>query len=129
MELKDKHIAVALNEEGKCILLAKNKVVSEREYNRLVNEYNEQLKKEKDNNEKNKLLIKEICDRLYKIENKDFLLAKSIYDNFVDRGLINDNDDFQKEFYNFIFNDLSKAKLLENAPSDFQIILRKVGNL
>ena len=58
-----------------------------------------------------------------KLLNRDFLLAKSIYDNFVDRGLIEDDLDFQKAFYDFIFED----KQIKTFPIDFQFIFMKVS--
>ena len=130
-ELKNKHIAIICDEDGNCISLAKAKVVSQQEYNKYANEcekYNNK-KAEKENYfkslvEKNSRGIKELSEKLSK---RDFLLAKSIYDNFVDRGLLNDNDKFQKDFYDFIFNGCELK--VENTPNDFQAILRKVGNL
>lgn len=120
-------VATLYDQNENCERVAKVSYVSQNEYNKLVNDeskylYNERTLKEKDN-----CLKKEMLERLTKLENKDFLLAKSIYDNFVDRGLINDNDKFQKDFFDFIFNNCSLD--LKNTPNDFQVILRKVGNL
>ncbi len=120
-------VATLYDKNGKCERVAKVKYVEEKEYNRLLNEQELQLNKEKSLQEKNEYFVKETCDRLYKLEKRDFLLAKSIYDNFVDRGLLNDNGKFQKDFYDFIFNDCELK--VEDTPNDFQMILRKVGNL
>ena len=127
MELKDKHIAVVCDNYGKCMYVAKVKTISDKELNRLLNEQEQY----KNKCEKENKWLKDFCldtdTRLRKLENKDILLAKSIYDNFVDRGLLNDNEKFQKDFFDFIFNGCELK--MENTPNDFQIILRKVGNL
>lgn len=131
MDIKNKHIAVVCDEKGVCTMLAKVKVVNQLEYNKLVNEL-ELGKKEKDRKEKEQesrlgKYGKDIGLLYDKFKANDLLVAKSIYDNFVDRGLINDNDKFQKDFFDYIFNDCELK--IENAPNDFQAILRKVGNL
>ena len=63
------------------------------------------------------------------IHNKNRLLvwAKSIYDNFVDRGLLEDNEDFQTMWYNFYFND--GVLNIEEAPEEYKQILNKVESL
>ena len=120
-------VATFYDKENKCQRVAKVKYVEEKEYNRLLNEQ-EQYLNDQDNKEKHLNDYRNnVTKRLEKLESKDFLLAKSLYDNFVDRGLINDDDKFQKDFYDFIFNGCELD--IRNTPNDFQIILRKVGNL
>lgn len=119
MEQK-KLIAVSTN--GKSIAIVKN--VSETEYKKLLNEEhkynanNEQIAKEKE--------TKLYCSANEKANEKNFILAKCIYDNFVDRGLIEDSDSFQQEWYDYFFND--KELDLEHAPEEYKKILDKVGN-
>ena len=120
-------VATFYDKENKCQRVAKVKYVEEKEYNRLFNEQ-EQYLNDQDNKEKHLNDYRNnVTKRLEKLESKDLLLAKSLYDNFVDRGLINDDDKFQKDFYDFIFNSCELD--IRNTPNDFQIILRKVGNL
>ena len=57
---------------------------------------------------------------------REIILAKCIYDNFVDRGLIDNSDTFQQEWYDYFFND--KELDLEHAPQEYKKILDKVGN-
>ena len=127
MDIKNKHVAVAYDNDGNCEFVAKVKVINDKELNRLLNEQEQRkqhqlLKKEE---LKQKVISNE--ENIRKLRQRDFLLAKSIYDNFVDRGLLNDNEKFQQDFYDFIFNDADLV--VEDTPNDFQIILRKVGNL
>ena len=57
----------------------------------------------------------------------ELLLAKSIYDNFVDRGLIENDDQFQKDWYDYFLGD-SKYINLSKAPKEYKKILEKVVN-
>ena len=127
MDLKNKHIAITLNDNGECVSIANCKVVNEIEYKKLLNEQERHKNKEKVKQETLNDLFNNVVERLEKLEKKDFCLAKSIYDNFVDRGLIKDSDQFQQDFYDYIFNN-KEIKVVET-PNDFQAILRKVGNL
>ena len=127
--MNDKKILVnVLYDKNKhCERVSKVLYVSEKEYNSLKNEQEKYLNEQ----EKKELYDKEwkmsIVDNIHKLTRRDFLLAKSLYDNFVDLGYINDNAQFQQDFYDFIFND--KELDVDSTPNDFQIILRKVGNL
>lgn len=128
MEIKKKHVAVALDDGGKCEFLAKVKVINDREYNRLINE-KEQKKAQREKEElelKNKVLDnQEKINKLNcKVEHRDLLLAKSIYDNFVDRGLIENDDAFQQAWYDYFMNDIDLV--IEQYPAEFSKILDKV---
>lgn len=69
----------------------------------------------------------DLMEHLKQIEllrQRDLFIAKSIYDNYVERGLIDENDDFDQKFYDFIFNNYElKAEDLDN---DFVTILNKL---
>lgn len=117
-----KLVAISLKKEQ--VFLVKS--VSDKEYKELLNKQNEY---ESENEKRNRVHIgqhKELENRLTKAEKKNLILAKSIYDNFVDRGLLENDDDFQQMWFDFYFNgcDLS----LENAPQEYKQILEKVGN-
>ncbi len=123
-----KLVSVILDENGKCEHIAEVHNLDTKAYNKCVNEeraYREnkqKIEQERDN------AIKEIFERAYKHLNhtkkNDVYLAKSIYDNFVDRGLINDSEDFQKDFFNHIYKGADLD--LKKAPTEFITILRKV---
>ena len=124
MEIKNKHVAVALDDGGKCEFLAKVKVINDREYNRLINE-KEQKKAQREQEElelKNQVLDNQ--EKIRKLERRDLLLAKSIYDNFVDRGLIENDDAFQQAWYDYFINDIELN--FELYPIEFSKILDKV---
>ena len=120
-------VAVLYDKENKCQRVSKVCYVEQKEYNRLLNDQNMAYADEAYNEKMRNDFEKSASSRISKLERKDILLAKSMYDNFVDRGLINDDDKFQKDFYDFIFNECDLD--LTKSPNDFQIILRKVGNL
>ena len=124
MEIKNKHVAVALDDGGKCEFLAKVKVINDREYNRLINEKEQKkAQREKEKLElKNKVLDNQ--EKIRKLERRDLLLAKSIYDNFVDRGLIENDDAFQQAWYDYFINDIELN--FELYPIEFSKILDKV---
>lgn len=126
-DIKNKHVAVAYDNFGNCEFVAKVKVVNDKEYNRYLNEQEncKQRKQEKELELKNQVVSNQ--EKIEKLEKRDFLLAKSLYDNFVDCGLLVNDQKFQQDFFDYIFNG-TEIKV-EETPTDFQIILRKVGNL
>ena len=122
--MKDDYLLVAVSINEDKVFVVKN--VSKSEYKRLLNNQEqgirEQLVKEKGFND----WSCNVVDRLDKLEKKDLLLAKSIYDNFVDRGLIESDDQFQQDYFDFIFND--KELDFDKAPIEYKKILAKVGS-
>lgn len=125
MDIKNKHVAVAYDNNGNCEFVAKVKVVNDRELNRLLNEQEqhkqrqllekEELKKRIGKNEENIGLLKKLslC-----------VQAKSVYDNFVDRGLIDNDEDFQQMWYDYYFNE--KELDLDNAPQEYLKIFERL---
>ena len=119
--MKDLLVAVSYSEGKTCKEIYKVLNVDEPTFKKLVNEKNAyKLEKEQALNNQ----ARRFYDLDKKVSKHDFLLAKSIYDNFVDRGLLEDNDEFQKLFYDIIFN---KAEIdLEKAPQEYLTILEYV---
>ena len=119
-----KHVALAYDKDGKCVLVSLVKLVNEREYNRLLNEQNEHTS-ELDRNDK---FIKDkiaVCENdLRKLHSRDLFVSKATYDKFVDRGYLNEDKEFDKAFFDFVFNGCELD--LEKAPLDFKTILEKV---
>ena len=124
MENDKKLVALILDDNQKCERVAIVKNLGNKEYNNCLNEeraYKNRVKEEKANIKEN---IENLHNYTNHLENNQLYLAKAIYDNFVDRGFLNDNEEFQKHFFEHIYKgcklDLSKA------PADFIAILRKV---
>ena len=122
--MKEKLVAIKYDELGKCEQVAIVKNVQDNEYKALKNEEHEhkefELRKEQE-------LNKKVNDSKEKITKLEYIIAKNIYDNFVDRGLLEDNAEFQQMFYNMIFNegefDITKM------PSEFETILNYVRGM
>lgn len=120
-----KHTVVVIeNDVGQVLNIAKVRNVDDRQladYQNKKKQYEQlelkRIAEETENKQK-------VYDDIAHLKLTNFHLAKSIYDNFVDRGLINDNSDFQKAYYDYVFN--GKEIKIEDTPTDFQTIYRKV---
>ncbi len=86
----------------------------------LRHEFDEKVKEENEFDE-------EVTNKIDHFDRVQVLFAKAIYDNFVDRGLIENDDDFQQAYYDFIFSDMELD--FEQAPTEFKAILNKVVEL
>ena len=117
----NKLIAISTNGSNSIALV---KSVNEQEYKKLINEQEKNLakgeKKAREHEEQHKNIDKE----LKHLTTLQCVLAKSVYDNFVDRGLIENDDQFQKMWYDFYFN--GGLINTENAPKEYKDILAKV---
>ena len=124
MENDKKLVALILDDDQKCERVAIVKNLGSKEYNNCLNEeraYKNRVKEEKESlNQKQKAVNESVCHLL----DNEIYLAKAIYDNFVDRGFINDNEEFQKDFFNYIYKG-AKIDFIK-APAEFITILRKV---
>ena len=124
MENDKKLVALILDDDQKCERVAIVKNLGNKEYNNCLNEeraYKNRVKVEKQNTNER---IENLINYVNHLENNQIYLAKAIYDNFVDRGFINDNEEFQKDFFNHIYKG---GKLdLDKVPAEFITILRKV---
>ena len=116
-EIKTKYCAIKYADNGTCETILECKNLTEKEYAKLLNQENEHKQLE---------LTKEriIKDRVFKLETKlglyEYYLAKSIYDNLVDRGLIDDDKDFQDMWYDYVL--LGCEFDLEKTPETFNKI-------
>ena len=120
-DVKKNHIAVVIGKNG-CESIAKVKVVNDQELAKLKNEL--ELNNNKNINEEHN--HKKEHQRLFKeLDGLKCLLAKSIYDSFVDRGLIENNDAFQKAWFDFFFNDGQKLDFYDT-PYEYQKILERL---
>lgn len=123
--MNNDYILVAVTNNESKVLLVRN--VTKDEYNRLLNQQekynNEQIAKDK---ELEKTLNKHFKS-IVNLKQRDLYLAKSIYDNFVDRGLIENDDQFQQEWFDYFFGAESDELFnIEHAPKEYVKILEKV---
>ena len=115
-------VAIVYGSNNECISVAKVENISEEKLNKLFNEsnkYKENLNKEKENFKEE---LKNLLEKGLNAQNS--LIAKAIYDKYVDRGLIEQNNDFDNAFYNFIFK--GEELKIENAPADYLKILERL---
>lgn len=119
-----KLIAVSTNGSNGISLV---KSVDEQEYNKLINNQEKHLAKGEQLALQHDNKHKECEKKLAHFKREECLLAKSIYDNYVIRGLLETNEQFEKEWFDFYFK--NGELNLENAPDEYKNILKKVGNL
>lgn len=115
-----KLVAVEFNPNGTCKKCLEIRNLTETEYKRLLNE---SLESREHGLKKVEEQRKELDNIDYHIGLNKILLAKSIYDNFVDRGLIEEDEELQKSFYDYIFEN-KEFEYKDN--KDFVTILKKV---
>lgn len=123
--MKGKLVSVLLDENGKCVALHDVKTIDNKEYAKYKNEAF--AFSEKDIEFKNFVmgLAETIEQHNKKLELHDLCLAKSLFDNFVDRGLIESDDKFEKDFADFLFK--GEELDLLSTPSEFKKILERLG--
>jgi len=120
--IKTNLVAVEFNDNGTCkkVLLVKN--LTEQEYAKLLNESSVSKEHGKKKSEK---LQQDLNTLFAKSNHLGLYLAKSIYDNLVDRGEIEDDQDFETLWTNHILH--NQPLDLEKAPENFNQIWRKVN--
>ena len=119
-----KLIAIATNGSNAVSLV---KSVDEQEYKKLINLQEKNLA----NGEKLALKHTKQHERFDKAQEHytklELVLAKSVYDNFVDRGLIENDESFQQVWFDFYFNGGELPS--ENTPKEYQDILERLAKL
>ena len=120
----NKLIAISTNGSNSISLV---KSVNEQEYKKLINLQEQNLAKGENKAREHEEQHSKIKEHLEHLSKHDYILAKSVYDNFVDRGLIENDDQFQKMWFDFYFND--KELDLNNVPEEYKNILAKVVEL
>lgn len=61
---------------------------------------------------------------IHKLKDRDLFIAKSLYDNYVERGIIDENEEFDAKFNAFIFENGELHP--EDMDADFVKILDKL---
>ena len=121
----NKMIAISTNGSNSVALV---KSVNEQEYKKLINEQEKHLAKGEKKALEHEEQHKNVNKLLGHYSSLQCVLAKSVYDNFVDRGLIDNDDDFQSAWFDFYFNGGELPKE-ENTPNEYKTILRKLGEM
>lgn len=117
---KNKVVAVSQKEDKVFIV----KSVNDLEYNKLLNKQNESESLEEIEKVNQKTKIDNNTKNIKNLYKRDYLLAKSIYDNYVIRGLLEQDDNFEKQWFDFYFK--NKELDLTQAPIEYKKILEKV---
>ena len=121
--MKGKLVSVSYKPDGTCEKADLIINVDEKEYKKLKNEVAINIQKELEKEAQKKAFEEKVSHHLEKTPDYVLLLAKTIYDNFVDRGLLDDDSEFQKSFYDYIFN----GKDLCHEPKEFLEIVKRIG--
>ena len=120
--MKGKLVAISYTKDKKCSRVMELKNVNEKELAQLKNEQAKKLDQE--TTFENQTL--ECFEKVKQIEQKlgkhAILLAKTLYDNLVDRGTIDDDSEFQEAFIDYLLN----GKEITEYPQEFVAILEKV---
>lgn len=117
-EIKTKYCAIKYADNGSCEQVLECKNLTEKEYAKLKNEeianHQEELKKEE-------CVDKRLINLERFLSHHNLLLAKSLYDNFVDRGIVEDDKDFQDKWFNYVINGGTLS--VEDSPELFKKVL------
>lgn len=124
INMKDLLVALSYQEDKSCGEIFKVINIDKQEFKRLCNEKNKNKESELKALELRQKAFEELK---HKVDTREFILAKSIYDNFVDRGLIEDSQEFQQMFYDHIFK--SKKYDEKLVPQEFLTILEYLRRL
>ena len=103
------------------------KSVNEQEYKKLINLQAERQAKRESKAREHEEQHNTIDKELEHFTTLQCVLAKSVYDNFVDRGLIENDDSFQKAWFDFYFNNAHIPNV--NFPKEYQNILERLASL
>lgn len=121
VKIMNKLIAISTNGSNSIALV---KSVNEQEYKKLINEQEKNLAKGESKAREHEQQHKSIDKELEHLTTLQCVLAKSVYDNFVDRGLIENDDQFQQMWFDFYFN--GGELDLDNSPKEYKDIVAKV---
>lgn len=127
--LEQKHnVAVKINEKGVCTDIAKVKLVSNSEYKALLKESNQHKEIcEKQAQDEKKKMQEEIVFLFAKSNAQNLLIAKNYFDNLVDRGICDTNDDFERMFDAFVKEGIELDLNSGYIPPLFRLVLKRLG--
>jgi len=120
METRTKLVACEYNDNGVCTNVVVVKNLTQTEYKKLVNESNIEKAKEKELEDS---ILLDIAKLHTQNKNIIFFLAKCIYDSFVDRGFIDDDNDFELKWKNYI----TSGEQIDEFPKFMSLIIERLG--
>lgn len=125
---KKYNVAYKCDATGKCIDVAKVKVVGSAEYQQLLKESNQHKEVVELEQEK---VLKDIDTKHQEIVNKEFIqnlfIAKGYFDNLCDRGLCETNETFENMFFEYVDKGIMFDLHSENVPPHFIKVLERLG--
>lgn len=125
---KKYNVAFINNEKGECVEVMKVKVVGSAEYQQMLKEskkYKELIALGEETIMQNRNC--EINDIKEKQCLSNYIIAKNYFDNLVDRGLCETNDDFESMFFNFIDKGIALDFSSEHIPPQYLKVLERLG--
>ena len=122
--MNGKLVAILLDESGKCEKVLEVKNLTFKEYQTLKNEESENKTKLLGEKEAESLRHLSIEKEILNLNNNLFHLAKSMFDNFVDRGVCETTNEFENAYFNYVFS----GKEIDPAlyPNEFAIIYKEI---
>lgn len=130
MTILDKKYNVAFknNEKGECVEVMKVKVVGSAEYQQMLKESKKYRELIALGEEEVKKQEKDIIQDVYSKQSlSNYIIAKNYFDNLVDRGLCETNDDFEDMFFNFIDKGIALDLCSEHIPPQYLKVLERLG--
>ena len=129
VEIEQKfNVAIKTNAKGECVDIVKVKFVNSAEYKELLKESNKHKELcEKQAQEEKKKMQEEIGLLFAKSNAQNLLIAKNYFDNLVDRGLCETNDDFESMFFNYIDKGIALDLNSQHIPPHYRKVLERLG--
>lgn len=123
--MKGKLVAVRYNDKKECVDLLDVKTLDAKEYAKYLADFHKVEEADIEHNKKHDSLSEDLTKHAELLDLYRLCLAKSLYDNYVDRGIIDEDNDFQKDFADFLFRGAELR--FEETPVDFKKIYERLG--
>lgn len=118
MEQK-RFVAIWSNADNTCKRVFECKSITDQEHKKLLDESLKSISREQKDEHTKDHMFGALSKKVW---NHDYAIAKAIYDNYVDRGVFEENEEFQKAFYDEIFNGIELD--FDKTPIEFQQIVK-----
>ena len=122
----NKLIAISTNGSNSIALV---KSVNEQEYKKLINDQEKHLAKGESKAREHEQQHEKVNNDIRHFMELGCVLAKNTYDNLVDRGQLEEDETFQKNWLSFLKNEMSLEKFMNSAPQDFVNIYERIRGM